>query len=504
MKIYEGLNLLHIPVVEHLPIPPDAGKVTDALSRIGYKLEEAVADIVDNSIDASATNILIRIVHDGAEIRRIVIVDDGKGMSRKTLFSAMQFGASRRREDMDLGKFGLGLKTAAFSQGRSLSVITRQGKSTNACRWTTESIASGWRCEVLDSQRASKVLSEIKAPFKIAVNGTLILIDELDHLRASEKGLEASLQKIQKSLSIHLGLTFHRFIACGLQIFTDAALEVNGEGGFAIPILPLNPFGYPQSADSEYPKEFNIDLHGLPSLRCIAHIWPANQNSSGYILGGGSVAKRQGFFFYRNGRLIQAGGWNGWRVADAEPHLSLARIEVELQPEFDAQFRLNVQKSSVDVPEEFRTALDNRQCPIGKFVRRADEIYRKKTTIEYVFVPVPGRGFDGKIRRRAATYLAGNKLPQKGVSITWKRLNSEQFFEIDRATGSIYLNANYRQDILRGLPASLNDAPMLKTLLFLLLRDDLMKERESRQSSERQKEFNDMLMLALTEEQERQ
>jgi hypothetical protein len=227
----------------------------------------------------------------------------------------------------------------------------------------------------------------VNGPFKIKKSGTLIIIDELDHLRVSNKGLEATLQKIHKTLSNHLGLTFHRFLANGSQIFTDAAVEESGTGGFAISIQSLNPFDYPTSGDPAYPLEFSIDLSGLPSLKCVAHIWPANQASPGYMLGGGNVAKRQGFYFYRNDRLIQAGGWNGWRTADSEPHTSLARVVVELQPEFDSQFRLNVQKSSVDVPEAFRAALDNHVCPMGKFVKRADEIYRKKTIVEQSFIP---------------------------------------------------------------------------------------------------------------------
>ena len=493
-----------IPVVEHLPIPPNAGKVTDALSRIGYKLEDAIADIVDNSIDASANNVLVRIGHDERNIRRIIIADDGRGMNRTALLAAMQFGSARERGQMDLGKFGMGLKTAAFSQGRKLTVISRQGGITSACRWTTDSIDEGWQCEILDSRRASNLLNEIDNPFKITRSGTVILIDDLDHLRASSKGLEATIQKIQKSLSVHLGLTFHRFLACGLQIYLDAADEDSNIGGFATPIAPLDPFNYVKSADQAYPLDFFVQLNGLPPLRCIAHIWPPNQTSQDYLLGSGSVAKRQGFYFYRNGRLIQGGGWNGWRLADAEPHLSLARVAIELEPEFDSQFRLNVQKSSVDVSEEFRVALDDRKCPMAKFVRRADEIYRKKNIVEPNFVPVPGRGFDGEIRKRATSYLTGSKLPKKEIHILWKRLSDGFFFEVDRASGSIYLNANYRQGILRGLPATLNDAPMVKTLLFLLLRDDLMRERESRQFAERIEQLNELLMLAFFEEQQRQ
>lgn len=463
-----------------------------------------MADLVDNSIDASASNVLVRIVHDGTDIRKIVVADDGKGMTREQLLAAMQFGASRKRNDSELGKFGMGLKTAGFSQGRSLTVVTKRGNVVNACRWTTESIARDWQCEILDSRHAARKLDDIGDPLQMQKSGTLIIIDELDHLRVADKGLEATVQKLLKGLSNHLGLTFHRFIDCGTQIFTDAALEDSGAGGFVVPVQPINPFSYPSSGSPDYPMEFEIKLQALPPLRCVAHIWPPNQTSLGYTLGGGNVAKRQGFYFYRNGRLIQAGGWNGWRLADTEPHMSLARVEVELTPDFDTHFRLNVQKSAVDVPEEFRVVLSNRACPIGRFVKRADEIYRKKTVVEQNYIPVPGRGFDGAIRKRASSYLAGRKLPRREIHLIWKKLSEDSFLEVDRSSGSIFLNAKYRQDILRGLPASLNDAPMLKTLLFLLLRDDLLRERESKQSVERIEQVNELLMLALSEEQVRQ
>ena len=115
-----------------------------------------------------------------------------------------------------------------------------------------------------------------------------------------------------------------------------------------------------------------------------AHIWPPNAKDPQYKLGGGRVAARQGFYFYRNKRLIQAGGWNGWREHDAEPHSSLARVAVDMPPELDRHFRLNVQKSKVDVPPNFVSALEAARSGVTTFahyVRDAVDVYRSAVTM---------------------------------------------------------------------------------------------------------------------------
>lgn len=429
-----------LPTVETIPIAPHAGKVIDALSRIGYKIEEAMADLIDNSVDARASNVLIRFVHDGAEIRQILVADDGKGMSRKELLEAVQFGSARVRDSHDLGKFGMGLKTAAFSQGRSLTVISRKAGRTCACRWTVRSISSGWNCEVLSPQAAGVWLDNIGQPISIGKSGTLIVIDELDHIRTGNSSLEATVQKLHKKLSVHLGIVFHRILQERVSLYIDAASTSQEGAGFTVPVEPLDPFGYPMSGDKNYPKEFVLQMKWLPGLKCRAHIWLPNQTSSGYLLGGGNVVKRQGFYFYRNGRLIQAGGWNGWRENESDHHFSLARVQVELTPDFDSEFRINVQKSVLDVPEAFRTALSASGCPMAPYLKRAEDVYNRRVEVEQEYVPVPGKGFGEPVRRKATSFLAGRKAPTHPINILWRRLESDRFFEIDREEGNIILD----------------------------------------------------------------
>jgi len=490
-----------LPVIKTIPIVPDAGKVTDALSRIGYSIEEAAADLIDNSVDADASNILIRFVHDGSEIRRILFADNGRGMTEQELFSAMQFGTTREREEQSLGKFGMGLKTAAFSQGRSLTVVTRKNGQVSCCRWTQKLIAEGWNCELLDSRKAASWLNSIREPFLIGKSGTLVVIEEIDQALTGTRGLEAGLQRLQKRLSSHLGLVFHRFLSAQTTLWIDA-VEGNDGPGFSVPVVSLDPFAYPVSGDPNYPAVFNIRSGKLPAIKCTAHIWPPNQTTPCFKLNSSNPSSRQGFYFYRNNRLIQAGGWNGWRDSETDAELSLARIAVDMPATYDTEFRLNVQKSGIELPEAFRLALTG--TPLPRYVNRAMQVYRKKRKVEIDPVPVPGRGFGAAVRRKATSYLAGKKAPTSEITIVWDRLPADRFFAIDREERVIRLNNSFRSDVLHGSSSSLNDVPVVKTLLFLLLRDDLLRLRQSRQFTERLEEINELLMLAAVEERNRQ
>lgn len=490
----------YLPVVKRVELFPHAGNVTDALSRIGYSIEEAAADLVDNSIDAGASNVLVRFVHDGSEIRRILFADNGRGMTEHELLAAMQFGSTRERAEHSLGKFGMGLKTAAFSQGRSLTVVTRKSGHVSCCRWTQTLIAEGWNCEMLDSRLAASWIDNIREPFAIGKSGTLVVVDEIDQALTGNRGLEAGLQRLQKKLGNHLGLVFHRFLEQQTTLWIDA-VEGSDAPGFSVPVAVLNPFAYPVSGDASYPSEFTVRPGKLPALKCTAHIWPPDQTVSGFTLNSGSPVTRQGFYFYRNDRLIQAGGWNGWRDGAVDAELSLARVAIEMPAAYDTEFRLNVQKSGIEVPETFRMALA--ATPLPKIVNRAIQVYRKKKKVETEPVPVPGRGFGATVRRKATSCLAGAKAATSEVTILWDRLPDDRFFTIDRDGHVIRLNTSFRSDVLHGSSSGLNDVPVVKILLFLLLRDDLLRLRETRRFTERLDEINELLMLAATEERKR-
>ena len=115
---------------------PDAGRLITALRQIGYSLEQAIADLVDNSINADATTVLIRFLHDGTEIKAVAVADDGYGMDEEGIQDAMRFGSREAADVGTLWKFGMGLKLASLSHAQTLNVYSSTGKVRGGRRWT--------------------------------------------------------------------------------------------------------------------------------------------------------------------------------------------------------------------------------------------------------------------------------------------------------------------------------------------------------------------------------
>ncbi len=136
--------------IEAFSLPPDGGGAAKAFSRIGYDLADALADLVDNSLDAEASRVEITFHRDDTQIFAVTIADNGGGMDDPVLRDAMRFAAPTARREDALGVFGLGMKSASLSQCRSLTVLSRTGGPVAGCRWSVESIKADWSCEVLD------------------------------------------------------------------------------------------------------------------------------------------------------------------------------------------------------------------------------------------------------------------------------------------------------------------------------------------------------------------
>jgi hypothetical protein len=230
-----------------------------------------------------------------------------------------------------------------------------------------------------------------------------------------------------------------------------------------------------------YPKKFNISTPGAGGLEATAHIWPARAKSPGYKLGGGAVSRRQGFYFYRNDRLIQAGGWNNYRD-DTEPHLSLARVAVDLPGTLEGFFSIRFSKSGVDAPLSFVNAVQSATSDDGTsfaaYIDRAIDVYRAKSSSAMKPVVPPGPGLRSDVRKAVKNNFP--VIPRDDeVTIRWERLPANKFFEIDRESHVLMLNSVYRRVVLGDRAASKADAPIVKALLFLLLNDMFRTQRES-------------------------
>jgi hypothetical protein len=234
-------------------------------------------------------------------------------------------------------------------------------------------------------------------------------------------------------------------------------------------------------------------------IKITAHVWPPNSSSPGYKLPGGSNA-RQGFYFYRNNRLIQGGGWNG--IREAEPHLSLARLEIDIASDFDVDVSLDVKKVEIHLPPALVAAIQKAHTSTGvdfkKYLSIADETYRKRSVTEAELPLIPSVGLPAPLTKFLHQELRLKATAKhRDLKIKWKRLEKESFFEIDRDAGHLYLNRLYRKRLLHGLDGSSADIPVLKCLLFLVLEDALSSERLGSKVRERLEQVNRILVRAV-------
>lgn len=453
---------------------PNASRLITALRQIGYSLEQALADIIDNSINAAASNVLVRFLHDGSNLVAVAVADDGHGMSEVELYDAMRFGSVEKDSPDTLGKFGMGLKLASLSHAQSLTMFSRSNCAAAARRWTTEGIQSGWLCERLKRQAAAQILDRPWGPLDLSHSGTIVLWENIDRLPNHRSGLRYTLSTLERRLKLHLGLCFHQFLESGsVSIMLDQLLVDRPSQGVQASIAPLNPFGYSHSGDSEFPKVLSAEIAEVGHLSLEAHIWPPNCQTTEYKLGGRAAA-RQGFYFYRNRRLIQAGGWNGLVQDDSEPHGSLARIKVDLPLEYDDHFGINVQKSKVLVPPGFDEVLNARAADgtsFEDFRRSAIETYRHAHIISRRFSPYPMKGIGARAARRLETlYGRGDPLAE-GFSVRWKKLPKDSYFIVERDRGCLTLNSRYRE--CRGS----GSGDIIKVLVALLVRNDFSSKK---------------------------
>jgi hypothetical protein len=474
-------------------VQPNPQGILDALSRVGYSIEVAVADLVDNSIDAGSTKIIVRLWLRDGHIVGVSVADNGSGMSDRVMSEAMRFGSSGtggNPNEPRLGKFGLGLKSASFSQCTELAVATREGTAMAGRRWTSERIAEGWWLEVLATEQVAQALSTFRSDFGRQGPSTVVDWRRMHSFVGAGLDPEGELQRVVTGLAGHLGLVFHRFLAPtrgrGIQMVIDTKDAAGGGAGIPRPIAALDPFRYSASGADGFPRNIPVPLGDLGSVTLSAHIWPARVRPAEYTLTRGSAA-HQGLYFYRNDRLLQAGGWNGLR-GDGEPHMSLARAVIDLPPEMDEPFRVNVQKSSIQVPAAFVEALARGGPATDQFreyLSTADHAYRSASAASKSGAAaggglVPGHGVGRKLQKAAGRSLTGGaRQPDSDrVAFVWEKLAPDVFFDLRRGEQpAVLLNARYRTAVLQGKKGSSADAPLVKMLTFLLLRDDLTRRQ---------------------------
>jgi len=475
-------------VIDTVHLEPST-RIFEGFRNAGYELSAAIADLVDNSIDAKAKNVLVRFVRTNSSLEQLFVIDDGKGMTEAQATEAMRFGSETEYGSDDLGMFGVGLKSASLSSADSLTVISRTRlEGTVGRRWTAAQAAQNWTLEILDSEWSANQIDAVNAPevkIRPARSGTLIQWDGVqDFGKARESGIEKYLKKRIREIDQHLGLHFHRIIErCQTSIFIDSFNTDTGLRGPISEVGALDPFRYQRTGRPGYPRTYVMTDSECGDLNLSAHIWPKNSSQEEYRLDG--VANRQGLYFYRNDRLLHGGGWCNSRE-DAEPHLSLARVAIDLPKKWQSVVRVRFNKSGVEVPSSFADALLSARSvdgdkPFSTYVETAQTAYREVQSGSRSLKPIipPGKGIRGQVRNDIKKYLPLQAA--QPMDIIWGQMPSDRFFALNRnpKKPTLTINQEFRHAVLAGRTATSTDVPLLKTLLYLLLHEHLGTSRSA-------------------------
>jgi hypothetical protein len=345
---------------------PDAAPLVISLRSVGYTLETSLADIIDNSITAKATEVHINIKWN-KDLAYISVIDNGYGMNEDDLHQAMKIGSKNPidpRSNDDLGRFGMGLKTASFSLCRRLTVGSKLSGSDTICVrvWDIDNVMDSNKWELFDDSSTS-AWKDALSRFDTYEQGTIVVMEKLDRFiteNYSDEAIGRFWQRIA-DMERHLSMVFHRFLS-GVQAIR---IFINGEK-----IELWDPFMRNSLATQEFREEY-LEYNGK-SIRAHAFILPHHSKLSikEYDEAGGNSGwlDQQGFYVYRNKRLIVPGTW--FKMLRKNEPGQLARIQLDLTGDMDFEWKVDVKKSSAAPPAILR---EN----IRRIARTAQEASRK-------------------------------------------------------------------------------------------------------------------------------
>ena len=346
-------------------VNPHPSFLIKSISEQGYRLETSLADLIDNSIYAAADAIEV-LVSTTEEPFTLFLADNGSGMTEEVLKESMRFPSAspdHSRDVTDLGRFGLGMKTASFAQTRHFTVLSRPKGSTNYSgrTWDVDNLESGeWKLKINGSREVGTLLNEYSIASKKYLSShenfepnTIIIWRGLrkfeEYLREANRR-EALQREISEVTSDHLSLVFHKFME---RSENPVKIRVNNKL-----LAPFSPFpatalgirgieGKSKSfgSDSIKLEGFVLPSSAIDESKTYPNVWTTNNKS---------LTDMEGMYFYRQNRLISYGGWNG--VIRKAQRLQLARLKVDLGNKADHLLHLTVAKSQVIIPHDLHDA----------------------------------------------------------------------------------------------------------------------------------------------------
>lgn len=367
----ENQNDNNREVNSFLNIQPSPSALIQALRDIGYSMESAIADIIDNSLTAEAKTIHIRFAwNDGHPW--LAIIDDGKGMTAAEMTEAMRLGCKNPQEERDhndLGRFGLGMKTASFSQCCKLTLISKKVGLLSCREWDLHLVEqnpeNGWRLRVLEDTELSQDPQIADIISSISKGGTIVLWRNLDRY----DGLETKLNALVEQTRNHLELVFHRYLSPGAGKRRLRILINNS------PLEAFDPFNPTHPATLELPEQ-KIKIDGKTIIvqpYILPHYNKLSKIEYEKYAGPGGYVQNQGFYVYRNKRLIIKGTW--FRIIKKEELTKLIRVQIDIPNSIDHLWKIDIKKSHASPPEFIKNEL--RQV-IDKIAYAGKRVYQQR------------------------------------------------------------------------------------------------------------------------------
>ena len=389
-------------------VAPRADVLMESLRATGYSLPDAVSDLIDNSIAAGARNVWLNFHWAGSE-SWASILDDGSGMSETELVDAMRIGSRSPREirePSDLGRYGLGLKTASISQARSLTVATHTGNGhgVHTRRWDLDHLASSGDWQLLNVPVENVAGDEVSRLTQLE-HGTLVVWAKLDRL-VGDVGVDNARARRQfhdalRGVEEHVAMVFHRFMAERNSV----SIRINDQL-----IKPWDPFLADEAATQRLPSE---TLGSSDSgITITPFVLPHHSRLSGEkhraAAGPTGWNAQQGFYVYRNRRLLLPGDWLGLGFMKEE-HYKLARIQLDLSNSSDHEWEIDVRKSRARPPLPYKDDLRR----IAQVVRkRAVTVYRHRgKTIARTVRKSPVFVWQRHVRGNRVSYVINREHP---------------------------------------------------------------------------------------------
>jgi len=330
--------------MDEINSPPAAAALMESTRCIGYSFESAISDIIDNSISAGANNIWISSIPSNDPF--VTIMDDGDGLTKNELIEAMRYGANpnEKREETDLGRFGLGLKMASLSQCRCLTVISKTDEGITSCRWNLDRViqTNQWTLQIL-SDSEIQGLPEIQKLMSLS-HGTLVIWQNLDKLKERAVELGELMSQTLLSCKKHISLVFHRFLESKPMPLN---IYLNNDK-----LVPLDPFFTSSTLTRSLPEQPIIIQDQVVMVK--PYVLPPESKMKPADLEkiGGLQRNLQGFWVYRNKRLIIPGTW--FKLSRSKELSKLARVRVDIPNSLDSIWDIDVKKSSASVPVIFQ------------------------------------------------------------------------------------------------------------------------------------------------------